>query len=156
MQTCKDLYGIVQDRHVWVDRLVKLRRKYPVLGPATPPLACLSARELKTFYAGWVKLRLRWTKDEDDRENGFAAQGLIGIPGIHELRLLPGGKTVLVVNNQGGVTLRRIELKDGQVSLPIVANLEYDRRVKVVGPRWSKLLIAMSPCPILIHRQESK
>ena len=136
-----------------MDQLVKLRRKYPVLGPATPPLTCLSAQDLKTFVTGWVKLRLRWNEDDDGSD--FVAKGLIGIPGVHELRLLPGGKTVLVINNHGGIALHRIELKDDQVSLPIVANLRYDQRV-TAEPRWNKLLIAMSPCPVLIHRQENK
>ena len=62
---------------------------------------------------------------------------------------------MIVIGNRGGVTLRRIELEDGQVSLPVVANVNYDQRV-TVGLGWSKLLTAMSPCPILIHKQGSK
>jgi hypothetical protein len=68
---------------------------------------------------------------------------------------LPGGKSVLVIDNRGGVTLRRIELEDDRVSLPIVANIEYDQRI-ISGPWWSKLLTVMLPCPILVHRQGNK
>lgn len=132
-----------------MDQLEKLRRKDPALRSATPPLTSLSAEELKNFVTGRVKLRLRW--DKDDNENGFAAEGLIGIPGVCQLRLLPGGKFMLIIDSRGGVTLHRIKLEDGQVSLSVVANIKYDKIV--VGCGWSKLLTTVSPCPILIHKQ---
>ena len=62
---------------------------------------------------------------------------------------------MIVIGDRGGVTLRRIELVDSQVSLPVVANINYDQRV-IVGIGWSKLLVAMSPCPILIHKQRNE
>ena len=133
-----------------MDQLENLRRKYPVLRPATPPLIHLSAQESKTFVTGWVRLRLRWNKG--DNENDFVAKGLLGISGVKKLLLLPGGKTVRVIGDYGSVSLYRIELKDGRASLPIVANLKYDQRV-IFGPKWNKLLTATSPCPILIRRQ---
>jgi len=150
-QTCKDLREATQDRHVWVDQLEKLIQKDPALGSATPPLTSLSAQELKTFVTGRVKLRLRWDKDDGD----FVTNGLVGISGVCELRLLPGGKSMVVVGNRGGVTLRRIELEDGQVSLPVVANVNYEQKI-IIGVGWSKLLTAMSPCPILVHKQGNK
>ena len=103
--------------HVWIDQLEKLRKKDPALRSATPPLSCLSAQELKTFVAGRVKLRLRWDKDHSN----FFAKGLFGIHGVCEFRLLPGGKSVIVISGCGGVMLRRIELEDSQASPPVVA-----------------------------------
>ena len=155
LQTCRDLYAVIQDRHVWVDQLEKLRRKDPALRSATPPLTSLSAQELKSFVTGRVKLRLRWDKGDD--ENGFAAKHLIGIPGVRQLRLLPGGKSVLVIDNYGGVALHRIEFKDDKVFLPLVANvnLECDQEAIVMAMR-SELLTAMSPYPIFIHRLGNK
>lgn len=150
LQTCKDLYWAIHDRHVWVDQHKKLLRKDPALRSATPPLISLSAQELKTFVTCWVKLRLRWDKRDD--ENGFVEKGLIELPGVNELRLMPGGRSVLVIGSRGGVTMRRIELDDGQVSLPVVASVKYDQKI-IVGLGWNKLLTAISPCPILVHRQ---
>jgi len=152
-QTCKDLHGAAQDRHVWADQLERLRQDDPVPKSATPPLTSLSVHELKTFVIGRIKLRLLW--DRGDEENGFATMGLIGVPEVCELKLLPGGKSVLVINGRGGVTLRRIELEDGQVSLPVVANVEYDQGI-IAGLGWNKLLTAMSPSPVLVHRQGNK
>ena len=103
---------------------------------------------MKTFVTGRVKLRLRWDNDNSD----FTAKGLAEITGKCELWLLPGGKSVAVIDNRGGVTLRRIELEDGQVSLPIVANINHEEK-DITGLGWSKLLTAMSPCPILIYKQ---
>ena len=106
-------------------------------------------QELKTFVTGWAKLRLRW--DKDGGENDFAAKGLAEFPGVEELRLLPGGKSVLVIGGSE-VTLCRIKLEDGQLSLPVVSTFPCDQAT--IG--WSELLIAMSPCPILTHRQGEK
>ena len=155
LQTCRDLYGIVEDRHIWIDQLEKLYRKGPALRSATPPLTSLSAQELKSFVTGRVKLLLRW--DKGDNENGFATEHLIGIPGERQLRLLPWGKSVLVIDNYGGVALHRIEFKDDRVFLPLVANvnLECDQEAIVMAMR-SELLTAMSPCPIFIHRLGNK
>lgn len=149
-QTCNDLCRATQDRHVWVDQLEKLRPKDPALRSATPALTSLSAQKLRTFVTGLIKLRLRWNKGGN--ETDFAAKGLVGVPGVCELRLLPGGESVIFINGRGGVTLRRIKLEDGQVSLPVVADIKYDQRV-VVGPGWSRLLTSTSPCPILVHKQ---
>ncbi|KAF9653264.1 hypothetical protein BDM02DRAFT_3265514 [Thelephora ganbajun] len=148
--TCKDLYQVVQDRHVWIDQLEKLCQKNPALGFATPPLTSLPAQELKTFVTGRVKLCLRWDKGAD--EDGFVTKGLIELPGVCHLKLLPGGKSLLVIDNRGGVTLRNIRLGDGQVSLPIVASINPDQMV-TARPGRSKLLTATSPCPILVHCQ---
>ena len=62
---------------------------------------------------------------------------------------------MIVMSNRGGVTLRRIELEDGQVSLSVVADVDCYHR-NIFGLGWTKLLTAMSPCPILIHEQWSK
>ena len=126
-------------------------------------LAKTSVGPYKTVTSGWINSkscventrcsdlpRLRWNKG--DNENGFVAKGLLGISGVRKLLLLPGGKTVLVISDYGSVSLCQIELKDGRASLPIVANFKYDQRV-IFGPKWNKLLIATSPCPILVRRQ---
>ena len=42
--------------------------------------------------------------------------GLVGIPGVCQLRLLPGGKSLLFLDGRGGVTLCQIKLEYGQVS----------------------------------------
>ena len=149
-QTCKDLYRTTHDRHVWIDQLEKSCQKKPALRTATPALTSLSTQELKTFVTGLVKLRLRW--DKDGNENGFAAKSTTGVPGISELKLLPGGKSVLFIDSRGGVEMRRIKLEDGQVSLPLVANIKYDQKT-TFGTGRSRLLTATSPCPILIHIQ---
>ena len=80
-----------------MDQLKKLRREDPTLRSATPPLASFSPQALKTIVIGRVKLRLRW--DKDPKENDFAAMGLVGFRGVEELRLLPGGKSMLVMSN---------------------------------------------------------
>ena len=147
-QTCKDLHRTTHDRHVWVDQLEKSCQKKPALRTATPTLTSLSTQELKTFVTGVVKLRLRWDKEGD--ELGFAAKAVIGVPGISELKLLPGGKSLLFIDGRGGVEMCRIKLEVGQVSLPRAANIKYDQKT-VFGTGWSRLLTAMSPCPILIH-----
>ena len=149
-QICKDLYQTIQDRHVWVDQLENSCQKDPALRSAIPPLTSLSTQELKTFVTRRAKLRLRWGKD--DGENGLVTKGLVGIFGIRMLWLLPGGRSVLVIDNRRGLTLRRVELDDGRASLPIVANIEYDQEA-IAGPEWFTLLTVMSPCPILIYSQ---
>ena len=144
-QTCKDLCGAIQDRHVWIDKLEKLRRIEPVLRSATPPLNSLSVQELKAFVIGWDKLRLRW--DRADGVDGFAAKGLVKFSAVDDVWLLPGGKSLLVIGNSK-VTLCRIELEDGQFSLRIVAKLRL--RGGRTG-KWNELFSAMLPYPILIH-----
>ena len=62
---------------------------------------------------------------------------------------------MLVIDNRGGLVLRRVELEGSQVSMPVVANIKYDQG-SVFGGTWSKLLTAVSPCPILVHRQGNK
>ena len=61
---------------------------------------------------------------------GFAAESATEIPGICDLTLLPGGRSLLAINDDEGdvVTLHRIELEDGQASLPVVANIGLDGR----------------------------
>jgi hypothetical protein len=88
-------------------------------------------------------------------EAGFTADSVIGMPGVCEFRLLPGGKSMIIIDNRCDMALHWIELEDSQVSLPTVVSVKYDQRA-IVGPDWSKLLTAMSPCPILIHRQCNK
>jgi hypothetical protein len=87
-------------------------------------------------------------------ENGLAAKGVIGMPGVREFRLLPGGKSLIVIDNRGGMTLRRITLEGGQASLPVVASVERDKR-RTMGS-WNRLLTAMSPCPILVHERATE
>lgn len=152
-QTCKDLYQATQDRHVWVDQLDRLRREDPVLKPATPPLTSLSAQELKSFVTGWIKLRLRWGHDQTNL--GFATKGVVGIPRVCRLMLLPGGKSLLVIDGRGGLAIRRVELELGRVFLPVVANFESDKWL-TPEPGQNKLLIATSPCPILVRAQRNK
>jgi hypothetical protein len=131
-----------------------------VLRPATPPLTSLSTPELKTLVTGFVKMRIRWGKVSGPRcskrfdENGLAAKGVIGMPGVREFRLLPGGKSLIVIDNRGGMTLRRITLEGGQASLPVVASVERDKR-RTMGS-WNRLLTAMSPCPILVHERATE
>ena len=120
-----------------------------------PPLTSLSTQELKTFVTGRAKLRLRWDKRDYQIKKDFAAKSLIRIPGVRRLRLLPGGKSVLVIDNHGNVALHRIEFKDDQVSLPFVANLKCDQEA-IVAAGQSELLTAMSPCPFLVHRLGNK
>ena len=148
-QTCKDLYRTIQDRHVWVDQLEKLCQKDPALRSAVPPPTSLSAQALKTFVSRRVKLGLRW--GTNGGESGFAVKGLAEVPGgICRLWLLPGGKSALVIDDREDVTLRRVELDDGRASLPIVANIKYGQGTT---SQWTKLLTAMSPCPIFVHDQ---
>lgn len=131
-----------------MDQLEKLRREDPVLKPATPPLASLSTRELKTLVTGRARLRLRMENGHDNL--GFAAKGLITIPARCDLILLPGGKHLLVIQYNGAIALRRIELKDGQVSLPVVTDIKSKGKLDLRTCGWSKLLTTMSPCPILV------
>ena len=119
-----------------------------------PPLTSLSTQELKTFVTGRAKLRLRWDKRDYQIKKDFAAKSLIRIPGVRRLRLLPGGKSVLVIDSRDEVALHRIEFKGNQVSLSLVVNIKCDRAV--VMARQSELLTAMSPCPILVRRLENK
>ena len=106
-----------------------------------------------TFVTRWIKLRLRW--DTDNEDLSFNAKGLAGIPEVCRLTLLPGGRSLLVINKRGDVTLRRIELWNGQVSLPVVASIESERNA-AFGLGHNQLLTTMSPCPILIHGQNNK
>ena len=152
-QTCKHLYRATQDRHVWVDQLCKLHQAYPELRSAKPPLTFLSAQELKSFVVGWIKLRFR--RDNGQSDLGFSAKGLVGIPRVYRVMLLPGGKSLLAIDNRGGLALRRIELEDGQVSLPVVANIKSEEWLDF-EPGQNKLLITMSPYPILVRVQRNK
>ena len=124
-----------------------------MLRPATPPLTSLLAQELKTFVTRWAKLRLRW--DTDNEDLGFNSKGLLSIPGGCRLKLLPGGKSLLVIDSRGGVSLRRIELGNGKVSLPVVTSID-SKQDAGVGLGWNQLLTTMSPCPILIHSLRNK
>ena len=147
-QTCKDLYGVIQDRHVWVDQLEGLRQEEPALRSATPPLISLSTQELKTFVINRVKLRHIW--DREEYGYGFTTKGLVKFSALENIWLLPGGKSLLITGSCR-VTLCRINLEDGQFSLPVVASLPYG----TVAIRWGKLLTAMSPSPILLYKQEN-
>ena len=147
-QTCRGLSEIAQDRQVWADQLEKLRQEDPMLKPATPPLASMSAQELKTFVTGRAKLRLRLKNGANDL--GFAARGVTAIPGICIPMLLPGGKLLLAMDYSEGTTLRRIELEDGQASLPIVSNVKLGQRMSL-GAESCQLFITMSPHPIFVH-----
>lgn len=150
-QTCKDLHQTVQDRHVWVDQLEKLCQEDPILRPAIPPLTSLSAQELKAFVARRVKLRARW--DNGCNEPNHTTKALVGIYGLYRFVVLPGGKFLLVIDNDGGVSLRRIELGpvDGQGSLPVVASFESYRGHPATGLERSKLLTTTLPHSIFVH-----
>ena len=93
---------------------------------ATPPLTFLSAPELHTLVTGRIKLRLRQNL-RHGKDVGFAEKGLVGIGAVCNLTLLPGGKSLLAIDSRGGVTLRRIELRDGQAALPVVTNIKSDK-----------------------------
>jgi len=148
-QICKDLYGVVQDRHVWIDQLEKLCQNEPALRTATPPLASLSAQELQTFVINRVKLCHIW--DRDEYEYNFTTRGLVKFSPLEGIWLLPGGKSLVVVGYHE-VTLCRIKFEDGQFSLPVVASLPYG--LVVTGS--CELLTAMSPSPILLFKQENR
>lgn len=146
-QACKDLYCAIQDRHIWVDQLERLRREEPALKSATPPLTVsLSAQELKTFVINRVKLHYIW--DRDEYEYGFTTRSMVEFSAVRGVWLFPGGKSLVVIGDYE-VTLCRIELEDGKFSLPIVTKLPYGP--KTIG--WSELLTAMSPSPILLYKQ---
>jgi hypothetical protein len=121
-----------------------------VLKPATPPLTSMSAKELKTFVTGRTKLRLRLKNGPNN--HGFAARGVTVIPGICIPMLLPGGKHLLSMDYCEGTTLRRIELEDGQASLPVVARIKLDQQM-LLGAESCQLFLTMSPHPIFLHVQ---
>ena len=106
----------MQDRRFWADQLDKLRQQDPALGPATSPLASLSAQEIRTFVVDWIKLHHRWDNCSGAGD-GFAGKELVGIPGVCNLMLLPGGKSLLAIDRRGGITLYRINMADRRVSL---------------------------------------
>ena len=60
---------------------------------------------------------------------------------------------MIIVDDRGGVTLRRVELDGGRASLPTVADVKYGQVEVLPGFEWFKLLTAMSPCPIIVHNQ---
>jgi hypothetical protein len=124
-----------------------------VLKTATPPPTSLSALELKNIVTGRIKLQLRWDKSETNL--GFTTKGLLGIPRVCRFMLLPGGKSLLAIDNRGGLTLRRIELDHGKVSFPVVANLKSEEWLSP-EPGQNKLLTTTSPCPTLIRAQRTK
>jgi hypothetical protein len=124
-----------------------------VLKTATPPPTSLTAQELKNIVTGRIKLRLRWDKGETDL--GFTTKGLLGIPRACRFMLLPGGKSLLVIDNRGGLTLRRIELDHDRVSLPVVVNFKSEEWLPH-EPGQNKLLTTTSPCLILVRAQRNK
>lgn len=102
---------------------------------------------------GRVRLHRRF--NAGNKNLGFAAQGATEILGIHNLMLLPGGKSLLAINNsasEGNTTLRRIRLEGGRASLPVAASIKLGERM-TFGFLWRKLLITTSPCPVLVHFQ---
>ena len=151
-QTCKGLYHIAQHRRVWTGQLQKLRQEHPFLRVATPPLSSLSVKELKTFVVGWAKLRRRF--NDSNKNLDFAAKGVTEIPGLNSLILLPGGRSLLAINShEGYTTLCRVELEDGQASLPVVANIKFSERMD----SWRRrLLTTTSPCPLLVDFQSDE
>ena len=100
---------------------------------------------------GRAKLRLCW--GEDEGKNLFAAKGLVEVSGISNLWLLPRGKSALIIDHHGDVTLHRMELDDDWASLHIVADIRYGQGVDTSEFEWNKLLTAMSPCTIFVHNQ---
>ena len=144
----------MQDRLFWADQLGKLYQKNPALKFATPLLTSLSAQEIRAFVVGWIKLRRRWNNSYT-HNLGFAVKGSVGIPGVCNLMLLPGGKTLLAIDSRGGMTLRRIKLEDGQAAFPVVTSIKFEQRT-FFGPGRNTLLTMMSPCPVLVHSQGTK
>ena len=119
---------------------------------ATPPLSSLSVKELKTLVVGWAKLRRRF--NDSNKNLDFAAKGVTEIPGLNSLILLPGGRSLLAINShEGYTTLCRVELEDGQASLPVVANIKFSERMD----SWRRrLLTTTSPCPLLVDFQSDE
>ena len=144
----------MQDRRFWADQLDKLRQQDPALGPATSPLTSFSAQEIRTFVVNWIKLHHRWD-NRSGAGSSFAAKDLVGIPGVCNLMLLPGGKSIVAIDRRGGIALYRINMADRRVSLSIVANIKSDQGM-LFGPGRNKLLTTMLPCPILVHGQRNK
>ena len=84
-----------------------------------------------------MKLRCRF--NDGNKHLGFAVESTTEIPGICDLTLLPGGRSLLAINDDEGdvVALHRIELEDGQASLPVVANIGLGGRPECTFV-WSK------------------
>ena len=122
-----------------------------MLRPATPPLTSLCTQELKAFVIRRVRLRIRW--DNGCKDIGYTTKGVVEVPGLFRFMLLPGGKFLLIIDNEGALTLRRIELKDGQVSIPIVATFEFNQGRLMQGVGRDKLLTTTSPSPIFVHNE---
>ena len=137
-----------------MDQLDRLYPEDPALRLATPLPTSLSAPELQTLVTGRIKLPLHQDLKRG-KDVGFTVKGLVGIDAICNLTLLPGGKSLLAIDSRGGVTLRRIELRDGQAALSVVANIKSDQTTSF-GVGWRKSLTAMSPCPILVHARGMK
>ena len=130
-----------------MDQLKKLRQEDPVLKPTTPPLASLSTEDIETCVIGRMKLLRRFNDGNNNLD--FAAEVATEIPGICDLILLPGGRSLPAISDQDDAVLHRIGLEDGQASLPVAANIKLGGRPEYTFV-WNKLLVTMSPCPVLI------
>ena len=115
-----------------MDQLKKLRQEDSIL-----KLASLSTEDIKTFVIGRMKLRRHF--NDGNKNLGFAAESTAEIPGMCDLMLLPGGRSLLIINDDEGdaVTLHRIELEDDQASLPVAANIWLGGRPECTFV-WSK------------------
>lgn len=112
-QSCKGLCRVAQCCQVWVDQLKKLHQEDPILKPATPPLASHSTEDIKTFITGRMELHRHF--NDGNKNLSFAVESTTEIAGICDLTFLPGGRSLLAINDDEGdvVTLHRIELEDG-------------------------------------------
>ena len=65
-------------------------------------------------------------------------------------RKVPTQSPVTINDDEGdAVTLHRIELEDGQASLPAAANIRLGGRLECTFV-WNNLLVTMPPYPILV------
>ena len=88
--------------------------------------------------------------NDGNKNLGFEAQSTTEIPGVCDLVLLPGRMSLLAANDEDdAVALHRIGLGDGQASFPVAANIRLGGRPECTFV-WNKLLVTMSPCPLLI------
>jgi hypothetical protein len=151
-QTCKCLYQILPDRQVWAGQLEWLPHEDPILGLAMPPLTSLSTKELKTLVINRAKLCRGFSNDHNNF--GFAAQGITRVPRVCNILLMPGGKSLLAIDNEG-VTLYRIGLEGDRASLSVRASVKFSQRTGF-GVGRSTLITTASPCPILVHDQRNE
>jgi len=158
-QACRDLRESTQSHHVWLDQTQNHRRRTAALKLSIPSPTTLTTEALKRFAILQAKLRTRWSR-LPDRHGGekpkFAACGTILLPGWLDLIFLPGGEFVISIDDgDNSISVHRIELSGGQLSLTSLSNLsggEHDQGE--VG--WRKMLPAMSPHPLFSYARANR